>query len=257
MSEEIKTQDEQKNTVATVGMWFSISWLVAIVFMVLWVICFINGIGFWVFLFLIWSVLWLLTCWQLNLLVWFILWICGLFNKPRAKARVAVCIPLVVLVAIVSVVCYLWNSVKTPANEFVDWMKPQFEQFEDDENFDGDRFGDLLQIEINNITSDKTEEDRKNMFETCTGSNSLEKGSYLFFSILRQSMETALERYNNGEVPEINEVNDNIITIQVENDESEHDDQKDAVVEQPKTQNVETFSQSEKNEIDQILGILE
>ena len=70
-------------------------------------------------------------------------------------------------------------------------------------------------------------------------------------------METALERYNNGEVPEINEVNDNIITIQVENDESEHDDQKDAVVEQPKTQNVETFSQSEKNEIDQILGILE
>ena len=249
MTEEIKTQEEQKNTVATVGMWFSIIGLVLLITVIF--------AWFWIPL----------------LLLWFILWIIGLFYKPRGKARVAVCIPLVVFIAFVSIACYLWNSVKTPVNEFMDWVKPQFEQFEDDENFDGDRFGDLLQIEINKLTNDKTDEDRENMFESSTGSNSLEKGAYMLSSMLKQSMEAALEKYNNGELPEFDEDVNNIIDVDIdvnsdeddedtntnEEDDSENEpvEQEEVTVAQPKKSNNGTFTQSEKNDIEQVLDILE
>ena len=238
MAEEIKAQNEQKNTVATVGMWFSIIGLIALIT-----------------LFLAWL-------WLPLLLVWFILWIIGLFYKPRGRARVAVCIPLVVFVAFVCVACYVWKSVKTPANEFMDWAKPQLEQLEW-EDFDGDRFGNILQAELNNIANDKSEEERKKMFENSEGSNLLEKGSYLFFSLLQQSMETALEKYNNGELPEIDEEDDNnIIDVDVEVNEEDVDagdesTEEEITVEQPKQPSNETFSQSEKNDIEQIIDILE
>lgn len=238
MSEEIKTQNEQKNTVATVGMWLSIIWLIAVIT-----------------IFLAWL-------WFPMLFVWFILWIVGLFYKPRGKARIAVIIPLVVFIALASIACYIWKSVKTPANEFMDWAKPQLEQLES-EDFDEDRFENILQAEINKITADTSEEDRKNLYEASEGSNFLEKGSYLFFSVIRQSMETALEKYNNGEIVEIDEEDNDIIDVDIdveddeEDEEIEIDEQEEVTVEQPKAQNNETFSQSEKNDIEEILDILE
>jgi len=238
MPEEIKTQNEPKNTVATVGMWFSIIGLIALITV-----------------FLAWL-------WFPMLFVWFILWIIGLFYKPRGKARVAVIIPLVIFITLASIACYVWKSVKTPANEFMDWAKPQLEQLES-EDFDEDRFEQILQSELNNMTNDKSDEDRKNLFEASTGSNLLEKGSYLFFSLVRQSMETALDKYNNGENVEIDEEDDNVIDVDVEvegdeeDEESEIDEQEEVTLEQPKAQNDETFSQSEKNDIEQVIDILE
>lgn len=147
----------------------------------------------------------------------------------------------------------------------MDWAKPQLEQLES-EDFDEDRFENILQAEINKITADTSEEDRKNLYEASTGSNFLEKGSYLFFSVVRQSMETALERYNNEEFVEIDEDDNHIINvdIDVEDDNIEEDiededtdDEEEITIQQPKKTNSETFSQSEKNDIEQILNILE
>jgi len=173
-----------------------------------------------------------------------------------------VIIPLVIFITLASIACYVWKSVKTPANEFMDWAKPQLEQLES-EDFDEDRFEQILQSELNNMTNDKSDEDRKNLFEASTGSNLLEKGSYLFFSLVRQSMETALDKYNNGENVEIDEEDDNIIDVDVEvegdeeDEESEIDEQEEVTLEQPNAQNNETFSQSEKNDIEQVIDILE
>ena len=239
MTEEIQTQNEQKNTVATVGMWLSIIGLILLITVFLW---------------------WL---WLIFLFVWFILWIVGLFSKPRGKARVAICIPLVVFIAFISLACYVWKSVKTPANEFMDWAKPQLEQFENDENFDGDRFGNILESELNSIIKDKSEDEWKVIFEASTGSNLLEKGSYLFFSLMQQGFESALEKYNNEELPEISDEDDDIIDIDidVENEDEDTDEEEESseeiTIQQPKKTNNETFTQSEKNDIEQILNILE
>lgn len=269
MPEEIKTQNEQKNTVATVGMWFSIIGLVL----------FIS-----VFLVLVWNVLLtlfgimgFLLCFPL-LLIWFILWIIGLFYKPRGKARVAVILPLIAFIALLS---YAWKSVETPVNEFIGWVEPQFEQFENDENFDSDRFGDLLEVEFNKIANDITEDEWKVLFESSVGSNSLEKAAYALSSMAREWFENALEKYNNGELPEFDEENvNNIIDVDidvedendiedesdVENDSEDEDDvdnenkpiqQDEVTVTQPKKSNNGTFTQSEKNDIEQILDILE
>jgi hypothetical protein len=70
--------------------------------------------------------------------------------------------------------------------EFVDRAQTQVEQLEADENFDGDMFGNLVESEINNIVNDKSEDDWKASFEASTGSNVIEKGSYLIFSVLQQ-----------------------------------------------------------------------
>lgn len=237
MTEEIK-----KNTVATVGMRFSIIWLIALI------------------------TVFLARLWLPLLFVGLILWIIGLFHKPRGKARVAVIIPLVVLIAFVSIACYMWNSVKAPANEFISRAETKVEQLKTDENFNDEAFGNLVENEINNIVNNKTEDEWKALFETSTGSNIIEKGSYLIFSVLQQGFENALEKYNNGELPEINEENNNIIDIDVEVNENEEDVEEDieeesteeeVTIEQPKNTSNETFSQSEKNDIEEILDILE
>lgn len=90
-----------------------------------------------------------------------------MFYKPRAKAWVAVCIPLVVFVTILSIVSYIWRSIKTPANEFVDWMKIEFENI-DDESFDKERFNAILNGESNSIVSSMTEEEFKALIENST-----------------------------------------------------------------------------------------
>jgi len=230
------TEENQKNTVATVGMRFSIIWLIALIS------------------------IFLARLWFPMLIIWFILWIIGLFYKPRGKARVAICIPLVIFIAIASISCYIWNSVKAPLNEFVEWVQPQFEQLENSENFDGELFGDILEAELNNMTNGKSENEWKELFESSTGSNSLEKGAYMLSSMFKEWFESALEKYNNWELPEISDNDNQIITIDVdiENNEDENtNEEPENTDENTNTENVEVFSQSEQNDIEQILNILE
>ena len=236
MAEDFQTRNEQKNRVATIGMRFSIIWLIALITV-----------------FLAWL-------WFPMLIIWFILWIIGLFYKPRGKARVAICIPLVVFIAITSIVCYVWNSIKAPLNEFMEWAEPQFEQLQNNENFDGEKFGDILEAELNNMTNGKSENEWKELFESSTGSNSLEKGAYMLSSMLKEWFESALEKYNNWELPEVND-NNQIVTIDVdvENNENEeiNEEEIEITTENNEQENVGVFTQSEQNEIEQILGILE
>ncbi len=181
------------------------------------------------------------------------------------------------MTVIITTYGYIKNSVKTPANEFKEWVEPQLEQLKGDD-FDEDRFEKIFQSEVNKITNDKTDDDRKVMFEASTGSNFLEKGSYLFFSLIRESMETALEKYNNGELPEMDDEENDIIDVEIDvNDEEDVDeediDEEDNIeeddieddnqkAEEPKTETSKkektgTFNKSEQNDIEQILNILE
>ena len=230
MTEE-KTQNEQKNTVGTAGMRFSIIWLIALI------------------------TVFFIRLWLPLLLVWFILWIIGLFYKPRGKARIAVSIPLVVFIALASVVCYVWSSIKTPTTQFTDWIKVEFENI-DDENFDNDRFNAITNEEFNNIRASITEEEFKTLLENSTWSNTLEKWAYVLFGLLQQGFENSLERYNN-ELPEISE-DDSLMDDEDESDEDdEFTDQEDVIVESDTDENNEDFSVDEKNDIEEIIDILE
>ena len=225
MTEEIKAQNEQKNTVATIGMWFSIIWLVLLI------------TWFWLPL----------------LVIWLILGIVGLFNKPRWKARVAVCIPLVVFVALASIACYVWSSIKTPTTQFTDWIKVEFENI-DDENFDNDRFNAITNEEFNNIRASITEEEFKTLLENSTWSNTLEKWAYVLFGLLQQGFENSLERYNN-ELPEVDENNENELDEVVDEDSNNEEDEIET--NEVEVENDESSLQNEKNDIDEILNILE
>ena len=227
MSEEIQTQ---KNTVATVGMRFSIIWLIALIT-------------------ILFSRLWLPL-----LFVWFVLWIIGLFYKPRGKARVAVCIPLVVFIVITSTICYIWSSVKTPAEEFTNWAKVEFENI-DNETFDNERFNAITNEEFNSIFSSLSEEDWNSIIETSTWSNVLEKASYTIFGLLQKGLESSLEKYNNGYTPEIINEDNEIISVDIDTENNENNDENNDWNETK--ENVEVFTQSEKNDIEQILNILE
>ena len=232
MPEENQIQNEQKNTVATVGMVFSIVWLVALIT-------------------ILFARLWLPL-----LFVWFILWIIGLFYKPRGKARVAICIPLVVFIAIFSVIAYVWSSVKIPATQFADWIKVEFENF-DEESFENERFNAITNEEFNNIFSSLTEEEFETLLETSTWSNMLEKWSYVIFGLLQQGFETSLERYNNWDYAKIDDTENQPITIDIENeDNSENSDEEPSNTE-IESESVEVFTESEKNDIEQIIDILE
>ena len=239
MTEEIQNQNEQKNTVALVGMICSIIWLI-LLFTVI-------GSVFWLFL----------------LSLWFILGIIGLFYKPRGKARVAITIPLIVFIAIFSVCMYIWSSIKTPATQFVDWMKIEFENV-DEESFDNDRFNEIVNEEFNNIFSSINEEDFKSLLEDSTWSNILEKGAYLFFGILQEGMENSLEKYNDGYIPQIDDEDNNIIDVNIEDDEddtdedyTDEDNNEEEKTEEIKKETVEVFSESEKDDIEQIINLLE
>ena len=236
MTEEIQTQNEPKNTVALVGMICSIIWLILLFTII--------GSVFWFFL----------------LFLWLILGIIGLFYKPRGKARVAVCIPLIVFISIFSIFAYIWSSIKTPAMQFVDRVKVEFENI-DEETFDDERFNEIVNEEFNNIFSSINEEDFKALLEASTWSNILEKWSYVFFWMLQEGMESSLEKYNNGYIPEISDEN-NVLDIDIDVNNNEEDNKKDEIIEEieieePKAENKETFSQSERNDIEEILNILE
>lgn len=229
MPEENQTQNEQKNTVATIGMRFSIIWLIALI------------------------TVFFVRLWLPLLLVWLILWIIGLFYKPRVRARIAVIIPLVAFIIIGSVACYFWSSMKTPAKERYERAEPVFEQLSNDENFDSDRFSDIGNEEINNILSSMSEEELTSLIKNSTWSNMIEKWSYVMFWLLQQVIENSIEKYNNelSEVDENNTTNNEAIENEEENDVIE---QEEIEVEE---ENNETSSKSEENDIEEILNILE
>lgn len=224
MSEEFQTQ---KNTVATVGMRFSIIWLIALITV-----------------FFAWL-------WLPLLIVWFILWIIGLFYKPRGKARVAVCIPLVIFIIIASVICYIWSSIKAPANEFWEWAETRLGQI-DEESFDNERFNAITNEEFNNIFSTMSEEDWTSIIETSTWSNIIEKASYAIFGLLQQWLENSLTRYENGEFTEF-ENDSNFLEVEIEKNDSENNTE----INNQEPESVEVFTQSEQNNIEEFLNILE
>ncbi len=188
------------------------------------------------------------------------MWIVGLFYKPRKKARIAVSIPLIVLIALVAISCYIWSSVKTPAKEWYERAEPVFEQLSNDENFDSDKFSDIGNEEIDSILSSMSEEEFTLLIKNSTWSNVIEKWSYVIFWLLQQVIENSIERYNN-ELPEVDENsttdNEDIENNEENNDEENEPTDQEITIESNEKENNETFSQSEKNDIEQIINILE
>ena len=132
MTEEIQTSAKQpKNTVALIGMIFSIIWLI----LAITVVFFPFGLFF--------------------LAIWFILWLIGLFYKPRGKARIAIIIPVITFIAML--ITWLWarKSIKTPAIEFANWANENITprlNWDLDEN----KFQQILTDEVNKVISSKT-----------------------------------------------------------------------------------------------------
>lgn len=230
MTEEIQTKDRQKNTIATIGMVFSIVGLILL----------ISIFGAWIWLFL--------------LIIWFILWIIWLFYKPKKRARIAVCIPLIVFIILTCVFCYVWSSIKTPAKEFIDWTQSRLENI-NEWSFDNTKFENLLESELNDIVNNKSKDEWKSIYETSTGSNNIEKWSYLFFSILKQWFENALEKYNE-DISDTEDETNNLLNENV--DDETLDNEKETIEKsQENSTGDTTIEESEQNDIEEILNILE
>ena len=229
MTEEIQTKKGQKNTIATIAMIFSIVGLILL----------ITIFGAWIWFFL--------------LLIWLILWIIWLFYNPKKKARIAVCIPLIVFIILACVWCYVWSSVKTPAKEFLSRTESKLEDT-DNWPFNDPEFESLLESELNSIANNKSKDEWKSLYETSTGSNSIEKGSYLFFSVLKQAFENALEKYNENA---LNAEDNNDTLDENTNDEIINlDNEADEETQENNAEN-EANNKSGQNDIEGIINALE
>lgn len=229
MAEEIQTQ---KNTVATVGMRFSIIGLILL----------ITVIFSWLGLIL--------------LFIGLILWIVGLFSKPRAKARVAVIIPLLVYIAWIFAWVYVWNSVKTPAVELVNYVENKMAPI-DPETLDDERFEYLLKSELNNMFKDITEEEFKTMYKSSTWSNAISRWAYLIFGLAQQAFDTAWEKYESWETVEVLD-KDDVFDVDVEvNEEDTQVTESNELVEVQENQPTEAFSDKDKESIEDFLNLLQ
>lgn len=230
MPEEIQTPEQPKNTVALIWMICSIVWLI------LFISIFFIRLG------------------MPLLLLGLILWIVWLFFRPRGRAWVAVIIPVIVFGLCILGISHIYKSAKTPAIEFGEWAKENLTE-EKFENIDEDRFEKIVEYEANKLVKDKTEDERKAIYETTTGSNAVEKVSYIFFGLLQESIENALDSYNAlpNEVidDEIENEDENIITVDIEKEENQDTD------DETNKETVEVFTDSEKDDIEQIINILE
>lgn len=226
MSEEIQTPEQPKNTVALIWMICSIVWLVLFITIIF------------------------LRLWLPLLFLWFVLWIIGLCFKPRGKARAAVIIPLIVFILCILGISHLYKSVKTPAIEFGEWANENLTE-ERFENIDEDKFEKLAEYEANKLIKEKSEEEWKAIYEASTWTNAAEKISYIFFGLLRQTIENTLNSYYSLPNEIESEEENNIITIDIEKEETETTDN------EAKEETVEVFSESEKNDIEQIIDLLE
>ena len=228
MPEEIQAPEQPKNTVALIWMICSIVWLVL----------FITIIFF--------------RLWLPLLFLGFVLWIIGLCFKPRGKARVSIIIPLIIFVLCMLGISHLYKSAKTPAIEFGEWANENLTE-ERFENIDEDKFEKIVEYEANKLIKDKSEDEWKAIYEATTWSNVIEKVSYIFFGLLQESIENALDSYNAlpNEIvdDETGNEDENIITVDIEKEENDNNE--------TDKETVEIFSDSEKNDIEQIINILE
>jgi hypothetical protein len=105
-----------------------------------------------------------------------------------------------------------------------------------------------------------SEEEFTLLIKNSTWSNVIEKWSYVIFWLLQQVIENSIERYNN-ELPEVDENsttdNEDIENNEENNDEENEPTDQEITIESNEKENNETFSQSEKNDIEQIINILE
>ena len=161
---------KEKNTVALIGMIFSIVWLVLLI-----------------------TIIWIWFAIPL-LIIWFILGIIWLFFKPRGKAWVAVLIPGCIFWAIFWCIAYLWSSVKAPVQEFTTWIEAQNEAKRFD-NMNEDLFKAIANEEFNNIAEDLSWANFDEIFDATTGKNNIEKFGYFFFSVLQQGISNSLDTY--------------------------------------------------------------
>ena len=268
---EIQTENKQKNTVATVGMRFSIIWLIAIISPIIGLSIHLERSQILLYIILLCCILVFFIISPI-FLVWFILWVIGLFRKPRWRAWIAVCIPLFIFIGLSISCCYIWSCIKVPATEFYNWSRIQ-EQL-NKKAIDDDNFQYLLRSERDDTINQKSADEIEDMFEASTWSSFLEKGSYLFSALFQETYTNALEKYNNWEKPEITtDKDDEDVDTDTNTDDENNDidepeedtniedskttEQEEITIEEPKKQNNETFSQTEKNEIEQLLNVIE
>ena len=229
MTEENQSKPNQpKNTVALIAM-----------------ICSILG------LILLLSIIW--TGFGLVLLIlWFILWIIWLFYKPRGKARAAILIPLIVWIAMIVCWIYIWKSIKVPATEFANRVTTQTSITQLNET-EEDIFSNIVENEFNTLARTKTEEDRKALYDASTWSNAIEKRSYVFFGLLKEWFENSINIYEWSSVITDTELGWDI----VEDDTTVDSDTVEDIIETIETVEITNNNESEQNDIDQILDIME
>jgi hypothetical protein len=83
--------------------------------------------------------------------------------------------------------------------------------------------------------------------------------------MLQEGMKISLEKYNDGYLPEIKDENNIVdINIDIDDDNDNEEDnkhetieEKEITIEEPKKENKETFSQADRNDIEEFLNILE
>jgi len=195
---------------------------------------------------MIFSIIWLILLitiifsliWLPLLFIWFILWIIWLCKEPKRKARIAVVIPLIVFSASALIYYYAWTAIKTSAEEFWNWADKRSEKIDNDESFDNDRYNEILNEETNYVFHNMSKAEIKSLLKNSSWSNIFEKWSNAIFWLVEQTFESALEKYYN----ELEEVNN---TESLNNGENTD------------TENIEIFTESGNNDIEQILEILE
>lgn len=201
------------------------------------------------------------------LVLWLLLWLIWLCKKPRWKAWAAVLISLITLGGIAALVISLRNSMKVPANNFLERTQQEVQKL-DIENFDEDKFEALAEEEANKVIQSLSQEELNNLYETSTWSNSLEKWSYVFFYLVQQWTENALNRYKEDLPPKINADNEiaeeeNTNTQEINEEENTSTEEENTEVQEITTEenntsdNNEVFTDSEETDIEQIINILE
>lgn len=201
------------------------------------------------------------------LVLWLLLWLIWLCKKPRWKAWAAVLISLITLGGIAALVISLRNSMKVPANNFLERTQQEVQKL-DIENFDEDKFEAFAEEEANKVIQSLSQEELNNLYETSTWSNSLEKWSYVFFYLVQQWTENALNRYKEDLPPKINADNEiaeeeNTNTQEINEEENTSTEEENTEVQEITTEenntsdNNEVFTDSEETDIEQIINILE
>lgn len=243
MTEEMN----QKNTIGTVGVRFSIIWLILFVLNIIWIDTIFNEklMALWLILFATTLLIWIPLSFS-----WFILWIIWLFYKPKAKARIAILIPILSII-------FINISTNAPANEFITWGENWVEE-NNIESIDQDRFESIFKSETENIITNKSKDEWISLYKSYDWHNAIKKFSYSFLTIVKECMESSLEKYND-ESYEVNST-ENIDENNTEENTENTDENTDENEENTDTDNTEgeyIFPEDEKNDIEQMLKILE